>query len=552
MRKKFIGVYALMAVLALGTTVTSCVDDNESASVTAIRDAKAKQLESLANLNNEKATAVKIKAEAQAAIDNAKAAYEKALAEMKENEAAIAKARLEIDIEAAKAQAEANLATQKAALESAKGKLIAALDDLAAAQQTTANTIIGAMNTLLNDINKLNADIVEYTFLKTNAEFELGNNEIAKVEEENENNAEIAYQEALIKEYEKYDQAGLEAAKEAAATAAKEAEVFEKQFNELSGKYSTVSSNEWSIYSKLNETLLVKTASSYLEREDPTFNEVTIDFGDGTVASETQFIMGKLIVDEEAKAQLEEDIKNQEAYVKAATLGVAEAEKALADIKADQAYKDALAAVAAAEKKMADAKTENEVYIAQGELTAAKSALADLTASAETTLERKQNSKEYAEEYLADLNEALDCVNDTKAYEEYSKLYDEYVAANKVTFEALIAVTKADHNYQVKQSLAWNLEYVVSQTTDYASLINDCKEAINNAKKDNDALQAVSTQEDLIEFYQNKLDSLNKQLEVKDSLYSQYEAALNQVIEGEMPTIPETPAEGEGTETPAE
>lgn len=552
MRKKFIGVYALMAVLALGTTVTSCVDDNESASVTAIRDAKAKQLESLANLNNEKATAVKIKAEAEAAINNAIAAYKKAQAEMKENEAAIAKARLEIDIEAAKAQAEANLATQKAALEKAKGELIAALDDLADAQQTTANTIIVAMNTLLNDINNLNADIVDYTFKKTNAEFELGNKEIAKVEEENENNAEIAYQEALIKEYEKFDQKGLEAAKEAAATAAKEAEVFEKQFNELSGKYSTVASNELSIYSKLNETLFVKTAGSYLEREKSTSTEVTIDFGDGTVATETLYIPGKYIVDEEAKAQLEENIKNQEAYVKAATLGVTEAEKALADIKAGQAYKDALAAVAAAEKKLADAKTENEVYIAQGELTAAKSALAGLTASAETTLKNKQDSKEGAEEYLADLNEALAFVNDTKAYEEYSKLYDEYVVARKATFDALIELTKADHAYQVKQSLAWNLEYVVSQKTDYASLINDCKEAINNAKKDNDALQAVSTQEDLIEFYQNKLDFLNKQLEVKNSLYSQYEVALNQVIEGEMPTIPETPAEGEGTETPAE
>lgn len=552
MRKKFIGVYALMAVLALGTTVTSCVDDNESASVTAIRDAKAKQLESLANLNNEKATAVKIKAEAEAAINNAKAAYEKALAEMKENEAAIAKARLEIDIEAAKAQAEANLATQKAALERAKGELIAALDDLAAAQQTTANTIIGEMNTLLADINQLNENIVDCTFNKADAELNLVNYEIAKVEEENENNAEIAYQEALIKEYEKFDQKGLEAAKEAAATAAKEAEVLEKQFNDLSGKYSTASNNEWSIYSKLNETLFVKTAGSYLEREKSTSTEVTIDFGDGTVATETLFIMGKYIVDEEAKIQLEENIKNQETYVKAATLGVTEAEKALADIKAGQAYKDALAVVAAAEKKLADAKTENEVYIAQSELTAAKSALAGLTASAETTLEDKQSSKEYAEEYLADLNEALAFVNDTKAYEEYSKLYDEYVVARKAAFDVLIELTKADHVYQVKQSLAWNLEYVVSQTTDYASLINDCKVAINNAKKNNDALKAVSTQEDLIEFYQNELDFLNKQLEVKNSLYSQYEAALNQVIEGEMPTIPETPAEGEGTETPAE
>ena len=49
MRKKFIAVYALMAVLALGsTTLTSCVDDNESASVTAIRDAKANQLAAIA------------------------------------------------------------------------------------------------------------------------------------------------------------------------------------------------------------------------------------------------------------------------------------------------------------------------------------------------------------------------------------------------------------------------------------------------------------------------------------------------------------------------
>ena len=37
MKKKFIAVYALIGVLALGSTaLTSCVDDNESASVTAI------------------------------------------------------------------------------------------------------------------------------------------------------------------------------------------------------------------------------------------------------------------------------------------------------------------------------------------------------------------------------------------------------------------------------------------------------------------------------------------------------------------------------------
>ena len=68
MKKKFIAVYALIGVLALGsTTLTSCVDDNESASVTAVRDAKAAQLNALAALKNAQAEAKKITAEAEAA-----------------------------------------------------------------------------------------------------------------------------------------------------------------------------------------------------------------------------------------------------------------------------------------------------------------------------------------------------------------------------------------------------------------------------------------------------------------------------------------------------
>lgn len=95
MRKKFIGVYALMAVLALGTTVTSCVDDNESASVTAIRDAKAEQLKALAASAN-----------AQAEYNKALAAVENAEAEQTANQTAEEKARFEIQLEQLKAEAE--------------------------------------------------------------------------------------------------------------------------------------------------------------------------------------------------------------------------------------------------------------------------------------------------------------------------------------------------------------------------------------------------------------------------------------------------------------
>lgn len=95
MRKKFIGVYALMAVLALGTTVTSCVDDNESASVTAIRDAKAEQLKALAAVSS-----------AEAEYRKAMAAVQNAQAEQIANQTAEDKARFEIQLEQLKAEAE--------------------------------------------------------------------------------------------------------------------------------------------------------------------------------------------------------------------------------------------------------------------------------------------------------------------------------------------------------------------------------------------------------------------------------------------------------------
>lgn len=96
MRKKFIAVYALMAVLALGsTTLTSCVDDNESASVTAIRNAKAEQLKALAAASN-----------AEAEVQKAEALLRQAQTAQLEQQTAQEKAKFEAQIEALKAQYE--------------------------------------------------------------------------------------------------------------------------------------------------------------------------------------------------------------------------------------------------------------------------------------------------------------------------------------------------------------------------------------------------------------------------------------------------------------
>ena len=98
MKKKLMMVAVLLGALSLG----ACVDDNESASVTAIRNAKAAQLEALARLADAQAEAAKIVAEAEAA-------YQNALAEAKKQETAEAQARFEAELEAIKAEAEARL-----------------------------------------------------------------------------------------------------------------------------------------------------------------------------------------------------------------------------------------------------------------------------------------------------------------------------------------------------------------------------------------------------------------------------------------------------------
>lgn len=71
----------MLAALFGAMTLGACVDNEESQSVTDIRDAKTEELKSLAALNNAQAEAAKIAANADAALKAAQAAYQQALAE---------------------------------------------------------------------------------------------------------------------------------------------------------------------------------------------------------------------------------------------------------------------------------------------------------------------------------------------------------------------------------------------------------------------------------------------------------------------------------------
>lgn len=127
------------AVLLGAMTLTSCVDDTESASVTAIRQAKAEQLQSLADLNKANADAALIEANAYKAAQEAIAAYNEALKTEAQARAAYQQAmadyqaaQTEIAKDEARQRAEqaaVDLERSKADLENYK-KNLAALDAL--------------------------------------------------------------------------------------------------------------------------------------------------------------------------------------------------------------------------------------------------------------------------------------------------------------------------------------------------------------------------------------------------------------------------------------
>lgn len=100
----------MVAVLLGALSLGACVDDNESASVTAIRDAQAKKLESIAALNNAEAAAKQLAAQAEADIKAAKARMQAALADKAEAEARIKELEAQMAEDAYDAELAARLA----------------------------------------------------------------------------------------------------------------------------------------------------------------------------------------------------------------------------------------------------------------------------------------------------------------------------------------------------------------------------------------------------------------------------------------------------------
>lgn len=125
MKKKLMMVTALMGLISF----SACVDNNETQSVTNVRDAKAEQYQARADMNNAEAQAIQIMANADAALLNAKAKAAQANAAKAEAETATILKKKEL-VELQKAAA--TLENEAAQIENQKAQaaLEEALSDL--------------------------------------------------------------------------------------------------------------------------------------------------------------------------------------------------------------------------------------------------------------------------------------------------------------------------------------------------------------------------------------------------------------------------------------
>lgn len=655
MKKKFIAVSVLICALALGsTTLTSCVDDNESASVTAIRDAKAKQLTSLANYQQAQADAEKIIAEAEAAIRNAEAQAKQIENESASVDLEIKKATLATDIEAAKAKAEANLMIQQAALAQAKAELLKVEDAVDLATKAKINNLIAAADAIMNggtytlygtginyDPNTgdptwayatertvtINADEsligtsgsqqvgLKYQLInkkadKVNAEYDLTDTKLKIAEFVRKEKINLAVNQALLAEYQKYSNTDKETAEKAANEAkAKlnglqntldQAEAVEiAEAAKINAAYTAILATEVEKFLNANSDFDEGGTYAVVTREAVEAETVTVTHDDGTVedatpnyawtgtyrnigtATNPNYIKDtrvsakeQIIVDEEAlaaevtKAARDLDVAqtNYDAAVKVQTEGLKDA-ALVKDAPGYQAWDfnndSGLDLTTATYKDLKDATAAAQKAYDKEATQANRNAL-DRAEADEATYVAYFDVDDTALENAKEAKAAIDALNTLltgDAFKAYTAAYEAYIAAHDANVASATATLKAQHNYDVQDDLATTLANVAAGYTDWAEEINTKEKAINNAEKNianmtDDGTTTGGYTEASRQAYIDALDveiaRLEKEISIKQAQYDSYMSQVEALINGEeTPEVPETPEEG-GEETPAE
>ena len=533
MKKKLMLVAVLLGALSLG----ACVDNDESASVEAVRMAKAKQLESLANINNADADAKKAITAAEVAIKEAEAAYKKAQAELEQAQAdqqkillEKAQAALEAELETAKINAEAQLNYAKASLETAKAALIAALDGVDQANKTRITTLLGKANGLLVTINQDRTDLIDAKngLARLKAELvtvELSNQETIAKEEKNK-----AVAQALIAEYEKYSTKD----KADAEKAAQEANAKLTALNQISNEKYTANKNAIQAFNEANTNLngslymqtIYRLTSNYYVQDFIEGENVNYTNDDATTGSAYSRGYYKYTANIDA---INKEITDQTRNLSVNKAALADANKALTDAKAADAYKNLTKAVTDAQKKFDDAKTEVDKNTALNELRIAEGNLRDYVKPLETAVESATTGVTNSEENLKSWNDILAGVSGDNATA-YATLITAMDNAVKAQLETQIAYNKASHNYSVQNSLAYTLQSIADGLADYDQLILAQKQAIAAADENIANAASIVSKEQAIANKEKEIADLENSLAVNEPIYNDYLAQIKALV----------------------
>lgn len=540
MKKKLMMVTVLLGALAFG----ACVDDNESASVTAVREAKAKQLESVAAMNNATAEATKKLAEADAALIAAQAEAAKIEAEMAAVKVEIAKVQLESEkarLESQLAQLEVEKANAKAEMERIAAQLEADLLS-AKAQLLQAQFLYNSNLESLNKQEREKLTKLYTTYEKASSDLldaqqKLANDKIALAgletglitakEQAKKDSADlykwIDAEKAKIEVYKKYETITEDKALEAYMAANNEFLVLNNKVSAANQTWIAAQQahseasallNQSTYSRKLNEKFAYRSYQGimiqpfYMMNNKP-WNNFAFGVTDAETGITTWTPMFSTRVEDEVNVEWTNDngtyggdlmyykiAKYYELNADGFTAFFAAVQKAINENQG-KAYTDAKKAYDDAVKLEAAAKVAAEKADATD---AEKQAYADAqnaTLNALSYMNFCENNKIAADEELADLKATYDVIKEQEAA--VKTMVEKYNSTIEAQQTAYVANQKAQYNANLKSAEANALWNIYINATDVETLIANCESNIADNEEELAELSNYITDEQAIE-----------------------------------------------------
>lgn len=500
MRKKTLMVAMLLGAFTLG----ACVDNDESASVEAVRNAKAEQLKSVAAMNNAEAEARKLMAEAEAALINAEAAAKQIQNDREKADLAIEMAGQEQKLEAALLAAQAELAQAKTAL----------VEALATADEATRTRIEGLATDYYNAVTALN-ELKRTLFTTKSTLVQLENNVISA---EAVLAGDIAVQNAIISKNTNM----IETYKKSSTPAelAKALETSNANLASLGAKQTTVGL-EASLANNVKGDALVAYEESnyatkvdyfygaYVELGSPVSQENKFTYTNGLESTHNYLKYPYAAVDavsfEIAVTNREADAKALEAPLKEKQNAYALSKKATDD--AAKAWKDA----AEDEKATKEAAYYSAKSTSDNDLLAVESAQRALD-------DANKWAKQWRDDYTYLTSTGVAAQN---------KLVDALNAASKAESDALIAQWIVSGDYSYESGINQALNSLIAGT-DVNQLIADCEKAISDANIKIDELKVNRADKDaLVAEKKTEITAFESQIQAGEANVKSVKAALD-------------------------